>query len=80
MDIQIAALDDQIAKCNISSPINGTVLVKYVESGELATVGKPLMKIADLENVYLRAYFTSDQLADIKLGDTVTVTADFGPP
>ena len=36
------------------------------------------MKIADLENVYLRAYFTSDQLADIKLGDTVTVTADFG--
>lgn len=78
LDIQIAALDDQIAKCNISSPINGTVLVKYVESGELATVGKPLMKIADLENVYLRAYFTSDQLADIKLGDTVTVTADFG--
>ena len=78
LDLQIAALDDQIAKCNISSPINGTVLVKYVESGELATVGKPLMKIADLENVYLRAYFTSDQLADIKLGDTVTVTADFG--
>lgn len=78
LDIQIAALDDQIAKCDITSPINGTVLVKYVEAGELATVGKPLMKIADLENVYLRAYFTSDQLADIKLGDTVTVTADFG--
>ena len=44
----------------------------------MATVGKPLVKIADLNNIYLRAYFTSDQLANIKLGDEVTVTADFG--
>lgn len=78
LEAQIAALDDRIAKCRIISPAGGTVLVKYTETGELATVGKPLMKIADLENIYLRAYFTSAQLADIKLGDTVTVIADFG--
>lgn len=36
------------------------------------------MKIADLENIYLRAYFTSSQLSKIKLGDTVKVVADFG--
>ncbi len=34
--------------------------------------------MADLENICLRAYFTSDQLAALRLGDTVTVTADFG--
>lgn len=78
LEAQISALDDRIEKCKIVSPINGTVLVKYAEAGELATVGKPLMKIADLENIYLRAYFTSNQLADIKLGDSVTVIADFG--
>lgn len=78
MEAQIAALDDRIAKCSIVSPINGTVLVKYAEAGEFATVGKPLMKVADMEKIYLRAYFTSDQLADIHLGDTVTVVADFG--
>lgn len=78
LEAQIAALDDRIAKCRIMSPASGTVLVKYAEVGELAAVGKPLMKIADLDNVYLRAYFTSDQLADIKLGDKVKVTADFG--
>lgn len=78
MEAQIAALDDRIAKCSIASPINGTVLVKYAEAGEFATVGKPLMKVADMEKIYLRAYFTSDQLADIHLGDTVTVVADFG--
>lgn len=76
--VQISALDDRIAKCRAVSPISGTVLVKYAQEGELATVGKPLVKIADLGNIYLRAYFTSDQLASIKLGDEVTVTADFG--
>ena len=76
--VQISALDDRIAKCRVASPISGTVLVKYAQEGELATVGKPLVKIADLNNIYLRAYFTSDQLSRIKIGDEVTVTADFG--
>lgn len=78
LEAQIAALNDRIAKCRITSPVGGTVLVKYAEAGELAAVGKPLMKIADLENIYLRAYFTSDQLGRIKLGDKVRVVADFG--
>lgn len=78
LEAQIAALDDRISKCRIISSIGGTVLVKYAEAGELATVGKPLMKIADLDNIYLRAYFTSDQLAKVNLGDEVKVVADFG--
>lgn len=78
LEAQIASLDDRIAKCRIVSPADGTVLVKYAQAGELASVGKPLMKIADLDNVYLRAYFTSDQLAGIGLGDKVRVVADFG--
>ena len=78
LEAQIAALDDRIAKCRVISPVGGTVLVKYAEAGELATVGKPLMKIADLDNIYLRAYFTSDQLAKVNLGDEVKVVADFG--
>lgn len=78
IDAQIAALDDCISKCRISSAVGGTVLVKYAEAGEFASVGKPLMKVADIQNIYLRAYFTSDQLAKFNLGDTVRVTADFG--
>lgn len=78
LEAQIAALDDRIAKCSLSAPVDGTVLVKYAEAGELATAGKPLMKVANLDRMYLRAYFTSEQLADIKVGDKVTVTADFG--
>ena len=78
IELQIAQIDDRLAKCRIASPVTGTVLAKYAETGELAAAGRPLMKVADLKRLYLRAYFTSDQLADLQLGQEVTVTADFG--
>ena len=78
LEAQILALEDRIAKCQVVSPVGGTVLVKYAEVGELATMGKPLFKVADLDKMYLRAYFTSEQLSKVKLGDTVKVIADFG--
>ena len=75
---QSEQIAEQIAKSEIASPLSGTVLVKYAEPGEFATPGKPLVKIADLNKIYLRSYFTVAQLADIKLGQKVTVIADFG--
>lgn len=76
--IQVAQIADQLAKCHIFSPISGTVLAKYVEAGELASIGKPLFKVADVEQMYLRAYITSGQLSQVKLGDKVTVFSDYG--
>lgn len=76
--LQIARIDDQLSKCRITSPISGTVLSRYAEAGEFASVGRPLLKLANLDQMYLRAYFTSDQLSELRLGQHVTVTADFG--
>lgn len=78
LNAQIALLENQLEKCRIKSPAEGTVLAKYVNAGELVTMGAPLMKVADLSRMYLRAYFTSDQLSKISLGQEVDVTADFG--
>ena len=78
IELQIAQIEDRLSKCHIVSPVGGTVLAKYAEAGELAAVGRPLMKVADLGQVYLRAYFTSEQLSSLRLGQQVTVTADFG--
>ena len=78
IELQAAQVEDRLAKCRILSPIGGTVLAKYAEAGELASPGRPLFKVADLDRVYLRAYFTSEQLAGLKLGQQVKVTADFG--
>lgn len=78
LEIQVAQLDDQLEKTRIVSPISGTVLNRYAEAGELATMGTPLFKIADTGTMYLRAYVTNDQLAQIKLNDKVTVRVDDG--
>lgn len=78
IDIQIAQIDDRIKKSLITAPVNGTVTAKFMNVGEFAAAGKPIYKVADLDNMYLRAYFTSAQIADIKIGQKVKVTADFG--
>ncbi len=73
---QIAQLDDQIAKCHIINPLQGTVLVKYAEPGEITGFGKPLYKIADLADLTLRAYIAGQQLGAVKIGQQVTVLTD----
>jgi HlyD family secretion protein len=78
LEVQIEQIDDQLLKCRIINPINGTVLTKYVEQDEEATPGKALYKIADLSSIILRAYITADQYNKIKLGQTATVLTDSG--
>lgn len=76
--VQLEQIEDKITKSTISSPINGTVLLKYAEQGELAQPGKALFKVADMDNMYLRAYITVGQLTKLQLGQEVKVLADFG--
>ena len=76
LEVQIAQLEDQLTKSRIVNPIEGTVLVKYAEAKETATVGKPLYKIADLSSIILRAYVTGPQFSQIKLNQQVTVLVD----
>ena len=75
---QIQQIDDQITKSVITAPITGVVLDKYAEAQEFAPAGRQLFKVADMGDVYLRAYFTSEQLANLKLGQKVKVYADYG--
>ena len=77
-EVQIDQLRDQLRKCHIMAPLKGTVLEKYAERGEFVAVGKPLFKMADMEQVYIRAYVTSAQLQSIRTGQQVKVFADYG--
>lgn len=78
VNYQIEQINDQINKCRIMAPIAGTVLTKYAEAKEYATTGRQLFRMANMNEVYLRAYFTSTQLSSLRLGQQVTVVADFG--
>ncbi len=75
---RVAQLNDQLKRADIVNPINGTILIKYAEAGELTTTGKALYKIADLSVMKLRAYVTGDQFSQIKLGQQVKVLVDEG--
>ena len=77
-EVQIDQLRDQLRKCHIKAPLKGTVLEKYAERGEFVAIGKPLFKMADMEQVYIRAYVTSAQLQSIRTGQQVKVFADYG--
>ncbi|MBK6946928.1 MAG: HlyD family efflux transporter periplasmic adaptor subunit [Haliscomenobacter sp.] len=76
LEAQLKQVEDQISRCYLFNPIQGTVLQKMTESSEMAIAGKALYKIADLSVMTLRAYFSGDQLPHIKIGQTVKVLID----
>ncbi len=73
---QVKQLDDQMRKATVVNPIGGTVTVKYAEPGEVVSYGKPLYKIAALDNITLRAYVGGDQLVNVKPGQRVQIGVD----
>lgn len=75
---QIEEINDQINKSIIINPVSGTVLTKYAEQYEIVNFGKPLYHIANLNELYLRAYIGGDNLSQVKLGQSVKVYIDEG--
>jgi HlyD family secretion protein len=75
-DKQIAQITDQLNRCRIVNPINGTVLNKYIEPSEIAIPGKALYKIADMDQMILRVYVSGTQLPAVKIGQKVSVLID----
>lgn len=73
-----AQVDDQLNRTQVLSPIDGTLLLKYAEAGEVTSPGKALYKIANLSSMNLRAYISGDQLSTVKLGQKVKVFIDKG--
>lgn len=76
IDVQMSMVQDQLAKCNIINPMEGTVLTKYAMQNEMTLPGKALYKIADLSTLILRAYVSGEQLPQFKLGQQVYVLVD----
>lgn len=78
IEIQILQIEDQIKKSIIKNPVKGTVLIKYSEPNEITSFGKPLYKVADLDEMTLRVYISENQLTSVKLGQKVTTKVDSG--
>jgi HlyD family secretion protein len=76
IDTQIERINDRIRRCYIKCPVDGTVLEKYAEAGELTGQGQSLFKVADLTQMKLTAYIDGSQLASFNIGDQVNVFVD----
>lgn len=75
---RVDVLNDQLNRTRLVNPIEGTVIEKYAEPGEVVMAGKALYKIANLRTLILRAYITGDQLPQARLGEQVKVWVDNG--
>lgn len=73
-----ATLNEQLVRSLVKNPLNGTMIEKYSEAGEITGPGKPLAKIADLSVMKLKVYVSGAQLGSIKIGQQCTVRTDNG--
>lgn len=69
----------QLNNSIVLSPINGTVKLKVSEIGELVPAGSTILKLVDLENIWISVYIPEDKYGKIKLNDKVRVTVDSWP-
>jgi len=76
LQVQIMQVEDQLKKCSVRNPIEGILLTKYKEEGEIAAPGQPLYKIANMNELILRAYVSGKQLASIQTGSELKVRFD----
>ncbi len=73
-----ATIKEQINRCTVKSPLSGTIIEKYSEAGEITAAGKPLVKIADLAVMKLKAYVSGGEIGKVKIGQQCTVRIDDG--
>jgi HlyD family secretion protein len=76
IEVQMEQVDEAISKCMITNPVEGTALVVYAHQGEMATLGRPLYKLADLSKLKLKAYISGAQLSQVNLNQEVEIFYD----
>lgn len=76
MRSQIDLIRERLSDCKPRSPMTGTVVTRYVQRGELVTPGKPLVRIANLDTVWVKFYLNPDDLGKVKLGAKAEVDAE----
>jgi len=72
----VARLERRLLDHYPVAPIDGLILEKFVEPGELLAPGKPIARISQLDTVWVKVYLTTERFAGVKLGDPATVTVE----
>ena len=62
----------QLDRTTITSPVDGVVLTRNVEIGDLAVAGGTVMRVAHLDPLELVVYLSEDKYGQVNIGDEVT--------
>lgn len=68
--------ETRLSQAVLAAPLNGTVLAKHAEPGELLGAGSPVITVGRLDEVWVRAYIPETRLGRVKLGQKAVVTSD----
>ena len=75
----LAMIESQLADTMAYSPVDGVVLVKAADVGEVLAAGTTIVTIGDIDHPWLRAYINETDLGRIKLGTKAKITTDSYP-
>ena len=76
---QVAIIDSQLTDTTALSPIDGVVLVKSAQVGEVLAAGAPVITVGDIDHPWLRGYIGERDLGRVKLGAVAKLTSDSYP-
>ena len=72
----IALIDSQLADTVAASPVDGVVLVKSADVGEVLAAGTTVVTVGDIDHPWLRGYINETDLGRVKIGSKARVTTD----
>jgi HlyD family secretion protein len=78
-EANLALLDTQITQLTVISPIDGVVLIRLVEPGEVVAPGASALVLSDSSNLTITVYVPEPRIGDVKLGQSVDVSVDSFP-
>jgi len=78
-EAQLTLLDLQIAKLTVSAPVDGVVLTRSVQPGEVVQAGMTTMTIAKLDTLKVTVFISEDRYGEVKLGDSASLSVDSFP-
>jgi len=76
---QLAVVDSQLGDTSAVSPIDGVVLVRSSDPGEVVAAGASVLKLGDMDRPWLRGYINERDLGRVKLGQKVRLRTDSYP-
>jgi len=76
---QISALETQIGKLNVYAPLDGVILVRSVQPGEVIQAGMTTMTIAKLDTLTVTVYISEDRYGEVSLGQSTSLNVDSFP-